>query len=357
MIVADSFTLLFKDKILVIFYNRGMKKSIPKTLLVVKNRALGDSLMGLSTLQYLKDTLPETTIIYAVPKWIFPLYKNTQTAAHKVIALDFKTKSDWLESRRTIKKLNVDSVMELFQSGRTAKFFKLWRLFGGPRYHFHNHHQRKGPVHDQGIIKSNIQRDLDGAWTFFGHGTQPPNFLGYTPALLTKESSKKNQIVLGVVATRETKMWPLASYGKLTHLIQEKYPDTLIVIPLGPGDKIIEDELKNIISSNTEFLKVPLDLLPVELSGSLQYVGNDTGLKHLCVSLDVPTFTLFGPEPPTEWHPYDPVSHPFYFREPLECRTKSAHYCGLQTCDSMICLNQLSPEDLLKKISGVPKTL
>lgn len=327
-----------------------MKKSIPKTLLVVKNRALGDSVMGLSTIQYLRDTLPDTTIIYAVPKWIFPLYKN---CGHKVIALDFKTLGDWLESRRIIKEHNIDTVFELFQSGRTAKFFKIWRLFGGPHYNFHNHHSKEGLVFDQGVIKSNIQRDLDGAWTFFGHGSGPPSFLDYPPVLDISDKASKLQIVIGVVATRETKMWPLSSYGLLTHLIQKNFPKHKIVIPLGPGDNLIEEELKGIISSNTEFLKVPLDRLPLELAGSSLYVGNDTGLKHLCVSLGVSTYTLFGPEPPTEWHPYDSSLHPFYFREPLECRTKSAHYCGLQTCDSMICLNTLSPENLSEKISSL----
>lgn len=308
--------------------------------------------MGLSTLHYLKDTLPETRLIYGVPKWIYPLYKNTQTYADKVIPLSFKDLKEWRESRRLIKEEKIDSVLELFQSGRTKKFFKLWRLFGGPRYVAHNHHTTTGPVHDQGVIKSNIQRDLDGAWTFFGKGVQPPSYLGYSPTLKV-EAKNNGHIILGVVATRETKMWPLEYYGELTHLLKEKYPDKKILIPLGPGDKKIEETLSRKISDNATFLKTGLDELPPQLAGASLYIGNDTGLKHICVALGVPTYTLFGPEPPTEWHPYDESLHPFYFRTPLECRTRDAHYCALKSCQSMICLNELKPPNLLEHIKEI----
>jgi heptosyltransferase-2 len=326
-----------------------VKKSIPKTLLVVKNRALGDSIMGLSTVQYLKKELPDTKIIYGVPKWIYPLYQDVQTLADDIIPLSFKTMSDWFESRRRIKEHKVDQVLELFQSGRTAKFFKLWQAFGGPQYSFHNHHSKEGPVYDQGVIKSNIQRDLDGAWTFYGKGKEPPHFINIPPHI-ERRPLNQGHFILGVVATRQTKMWPLSYYAELTHLISKKFPETKILIPLGPGDSEIENELRGKVSHDSEFLKVPLNELPQHLAGARHYIGNDTGLKHICVALGIPTYTLFGPEPPTEWHPYDPQKHPYYFREPLECRTRESHYCGLNTCQSMICLNEFKPSNLLDEI-------
>ena len=333
-----------------------MKKSIPKTLLVVKNRALGDSVMGLSTLQYLKSLYPETHLIYSVPKWISPLYKNVKTAADEILPLELNSAGDWWKNYKILKSKKIDTVLELFQSGRTAKFFHLWEKIGGPHYVFHNHHltkeSSKYPVRDQGVIKSNIQRDLDGAWTFFGK-EDVPDFLDFPPFMKTEDNETKDQIVLGIVATRETKMWPLEYYGKLTYLLKEKYPNTKILIPLGPGDNHLKEEIKKTMHTDCVFLQGPLSELPLHLTGSRQYIGNDTGIKHICIALQVPTFTLFGPEPPTEWHPYNLKNHPIYFRENLECRTRKAHYCGLSTCDSMICLNEFRPEDLIENITLV----
>ena len=327
-----------------------MKKNTPKTLLVIKNRALGDSVITLGTLQYLRDTLKETEIIYGVPSWIYPLYKNVQTPAHKVIPLDFKTMGDWWDSYKAIKAFEIDTVLELFQSGRTSKFFNLVSKISRIKYFFHNHHKKKGDVFDQGVIKSNIQRDLDAAWTFFGDPEKQPTFLEYPPAMQAI-IEKKHQITFGVIATRQTKMWPMQYYCDLAHLIKEYDPTLKIIIPLGPGDGDLEDQVYDLrFPENCHIIKEKLDKLPLVLAESKFYIGNDTGQKHISVALDVSTLTFFGPEPPTEWHPYDPQKHPYFYQEGLECRTQTAHYCGLSTCESMICLNKFSPTNVFEKV-------
>ncbi|MFN8371029.1 MAG: hypothetical protein U0T83_10460, partial [Bacteriovoracaceae bacterium] len=60
--------------------------------------------------------------------------------------------------------------------------------------------------------------------------------------------------------------------------------------------------------------------------------------------------TFFGPEEPKEWHPYDVKKHPYFFIDKLECRTQISHYCPLNTCDSMICLNQITPALVVTKV-------
>jgi heptosyltransferase-2 len=80
--------------------------------------------------------------------------------------------------------------------------------------------------------------------------------------------------------------------------------------------------------------------LAKELSKASMYIGNDTGLKHICIALGVKTYTFFGPEPPLEWHPY-------FYIEGLECRTRDAHFCGLSECESMVCLKDITVESCL----------
>lgn len=332
-----------------------MKKNTPKTLLVIKNRALGDSVITLGTLQYLRDTLKETEIIYGVPSWIYPLYKNVQTPAHKVIPLDFKTMGDWWDSYKAIKAFEIDTVLELFQSGRTSKFFNLVSKTSHIKYFFHNHHKKKGDVFDQGVIKSNIQRDLDAAWTFFGDPNTRPQFLDYTPSMQAIVE-KKNQITFGVIATRETKMWPMQYYCDLAKLIQSYDPKLKIIIPLGPGDQKLEDQIYELqFPENCYIIKEKLNRLPLLLAESKLYIGNDTGQKHISIAMNVPTLSFFGPEPPAEWHPYPTDKHPYFFKEGLECRTRTAHFCGLSTCDSMICLNQFMAREVFEKAKDILK--
>jgi len=328
-------------------------------ILVVKNRALGDSVIGLSAIQYIRELFPQAHIIYGVPSWIAPLYGNIKTAADEVMPLDLNSLGDWTRLWRELSRRKVDTVHELFQSGRTAKFFKIYCLLKNVQYTYHNHHLKSGGVvHDQGVIKPAIQRDLDGVYSHLTKRVEYPSYLDYQPSIGLSEpqDSKRPReayIILGVVATRETKTWPLSYFVELTKLILQNFPDLTIKIPLSRSqvDERIKEKLRGPgLSKKIEFVQVPLPELAALIGGSKLYVGNDTGLKHLAVATGVRSFTLFGPEPPHEWHPYDSDRHPYFYREGLECRTRTAHYCGLIHCDSMICLNEFSSRQVFDRI-------
>lgn len=311
--------------------------------------------MGLSSVQALTELYPEAIIYYALPSWIVPLYKHYEHPRVKILALKMDTLTEQLEMALEIRSLRVDAIYELHQSGRGKRFFTLLSFFMGQPYGFHNHHLKSGgPVRDQGVIKPLIQRDLDGLSSFFrpqgkikewDYRQLPPVFQ------LAESFEKKERLILGVVATRETKMYPLHLYSEFIRELKKNYPKIEVVIPLSrsAADMKIKEALLR-LEVDAEIVHLPLEELPSYFAQSKYYIGNDTGLKHLAVSLALKTMTLFGPEPPLEWHPYQSMNHLYYYREPLECRTREGHYCGLAQCDSMICLNTLRPVDLLESI-------
>jgi heptosyltransferase II len=314
--------------------------------------------MGLSSVTYLRQLYPDAYIIYGVPKWVAPLYKDCETDANEILPLDFSSLRSWWKLWWILKKKSIDTIFEMHLSGRSKKFFDLFSSFNAIYYHFHNHHigldqSALTEVHDQGKIKPLIQRDLDGVWSTYAKDSKPPHFLNFSPQLKIKNNDEsKNQVILGVVATRATKMWPLENYEKLAHLIRER-TDYKVIIPL--SDNLVDRNIEKVLlqhglPENVTILKASISELPTRLSNSKFYIGNDTGLKHLSISLGIKTYTFFGPEPPMEWHPYDPEQHPYFYKQPLECRTKDAHYCGLSECESMICLNEFLPEDIFKSI-------
>ncbi len=330
-----------------------------RTILVVKNRAMGDSIMGLSALQYIRELYPEAKIIYAIPSWITPLYKNVDIECDQVISCDLKNAKDWVALFKKMRALKPDVIFEMHLAGRTFKFFNTYsKLFRTP-YFFHDHHSKKSKKYhvpngilDQGVIKPVIQRDLDGVYSCLSKKEEIPNFLNYTP-VISAEKAKKKRLVLGVVATRATKMWPLDYYVELAKICSKSFPNLSIKIPLSKseGDLEIKERLEELnINDYAEIVHIPLSQLPRFIGNSKLYVGNDTGLKHLAIATGVKSYTLFGPEPPNEWHPYDEEAHPYFYKDPLECRTRTAHYCGLSNCSSMICLNEFMPRDVFARI-------
>lgn len=324
-----------------------------QTILVIKNRAMGDSIMGLSTLQYIKELYPKAKIIYALPSWITKLYKHVDIACDEVISCDLKTARDWFRFYKKVRSIKPDVIYEMHLAGRTKKFFDLYNKLHNTPYFFHNHHLKSGGnIHDQGVIKAVIQRDLDGVFSTLTNKEREPHFLNYTPKI-DFPKNKVNRLILGVVATRETKMWPLAFYVDLAELIKRSFPDYSIEIPLSNSsiDIAIKDKLIDLGAENfSSIVHIPLEDLTEYIGNSSLYIGNDTGLKHLAIATGVKSYTLFGPEPPNEWHPYDEKSHPYFYKDPLECRTKDAHYCGLTSCESMICLNEFLPGTVFDKV-------
>jgi heptosyltransferase-2 len=325
-------------------------------IVIVKNRAMGDAIIGLGAVQYMRQLFPSAHISYMVPAWVRPIFSHVQTAAHQVIPVNLSSLDGFFETWNSLLQCRPDAVHELFQSGRTSKFLKLFSSLRPIHNTFHNHHH-KGPgiVIDQGVIAPIIQRDLDGIYSHYGKDQlgPRPHFLNYIPVMKSLSPlTPHRRIILGAVATRQTKMWPLHSLVEFGQLALQQNLANEVVVPLSASlaDQKIAEQIKLLDKkSMLKIIILPLEQLPNYFASSMLYVGNDTGLKHLAVACGIKTITLFGPEPPLEWHPYRNDRHPYFYKEPLECRTRTAHYCGLSQCDSMICLNEFTPLQVLKK--------
>lgn len=314
-----------------------LKDHVP-TFFIVKNRALGDAIMGLSTIQYLRSLYPESNIIYAIPQWTHHLFKDVKTAADIIYPLDLSSFQSILRLYEDLNDFKVDYIFELHQSGRGQKIFQFFNFISNIPYQAHNHHLTcKTKIIDQGLKIALIQRDLDGVFSFLGKDKRP-RYLDFEPEIKCskKFSEKKKRMIIGIVATRNSKMWPHENYVSLIKKLLSVYPDLHFSIPISPskGDLALKNNFENLFKhDHVEFILKPLNELPRYFSESLIYIGNDTGLKHLSVATKIPSITIFGPEPTTEWHPYDERKHIAFFKEGLSCRTRSGHYCGLNDCD------------------------
>src|SRR5690606_61769 len=130
----------------------------------------------------------------------------------------------------------IDLIIELHQTGSSAKFLKFYSLLSGTPYFFHNHHNHQGNLRYSGERVSAIQRDLDGVWSAFStldlvNQNQVPCYLDFSPKMtLPSNVAKKKGVVLGVVAGRPTKMWPLEHFYRLCQELYRISPDLEILI-------------------------------------------------------------------------------------------------------------------------------
>mgnify|MGYP001360117754 CR=1 FL=1 len=332
-----------------------------KKILICKHRAIGDSIMGLGAIRFAKELFPDSKVYYGVPHWITPIYEDVIHDADQIFPLNFTSFKEAFKTFLKLKEESFDLVFELHQSGKTKKIFSLLSFINrNLTYHYHNHHLKEGTlIKDQGVPKELIQRDLDGLASLLGIKDHWPHYLSYIPRLQSKQKIqdiKKARIIIGIVATRKTKMWPLEYYSELCKRLLELSPTLEIGIPLSKSkeDINLKRKLDQMISSERiTYHFESLKQLPKLFFNSTLYIGNDTGQKHLAVACGIKTFTFFGPEPPKEWHPYSDEHHPFFYKDNLECRTRNSHFCGLSECESMICLNEITPDFVFEKIKNL----
>jgi heptosyltransferase-2 len=308
-----------------------------KKILLVKNRALGDAILTLSSIRYLHSVLPHLEISLAVPAWTVPVFKELDHPLVSIYPLQLNSLAGQLDFYSYLLNEKFDLLYEFQQRPSSARLLTLFSKVRSTPYLFHNHHQQQER-------KSILKRDVGGlirALKLEGKELAP------LPPL---QEVTKRQIVLGVVATRKSKMWPLRRFSELVRAIKQLDQNIEILIPLGPQDGELKQQLASDLDVKVHFLETSLDQVAQQIKGSICYIGNDTGLKHLAAYLGVKTISFFGPEEPLEWHPYSQQDHPYLFLADMPCRYKQAHFCGLSECSTMECM-AFSVEEVMKLVS------
>ena len=149
-------------------------------------------------------------------------------------------------------------------------------------------------------------------------------------------------IVLGCSAKYWHKRWPIERYRQVMDGIAAEYDAAWIILGTAE-DAELAAELEHTTRAFTVNLCGNLSLgeaAEVARMSSL-YLGNDTGLAHLCAALGVPTVTLFsGIHPPGMWEPWSDLN--VTLRAEVPCQG-----CGSErSCPTgdKRCMTSITPE-------------
>lgn len=117
------------------------------------------------------------------------------------------------------------------------------------------------------------------------------------------EKSKKI-IALGIGSNANHKLWPVDNYLELVGLLKDRF-DTCVLL----GDKR-DFQLANKFVKKAKIKTLnfcgSLSLMDSAaiLSYSDYFIGNDSGLGHIASALKIPSFTIFGRENSSRYHPW-----------------------------------------------------
>lgn len=367
----------------------------PRKILAIKLRALGDTILMTAPLLELRKAYPDAEIHIVVTEAWAPLLEN-HTAADRIIS--YVRHSGSASRAKAIARLAIslrkekyDCVVNFHASpSSSALAYAVGAKVRAIHFHGHKDKNRYSTVTipGKGVLKPVIERDMDtirALGIMIPEGTQPKVFLDNQEVIRAHQRVEKMGLYgpvlgLGIGASRNTKVWPLDRFASVAIRWCDQYRGSVIIFHNRSEEaysraffdaidrKLVEwyadpAARKAVRARILAEVQVPVRLLASMLKNILIYLGNDSGPKHLAVSVGTPTITLFGPEDPFEWHPYSLSEHPIHFIEGLKCRNDQLPgfrpWCGLHDCikEEHRCMRGISEDEVFRTIERMAERM
>ncbi len=291
---------------------------IVRRLLVIKVRALGDTLLATPALRALRRGFPQARITMVVsPQGREVLIGNPDV--DEVLVFDKSQINPLYHAQFLLRLLSgkFDLGVALHATPRTA--WMLWAA-GIPHRVVHNHSGKNTlatiPIHAPKEAKSTIERDLDAvrALGLSEVGTDlefcvEPRYHAFVKKFLDDHKLKARQyFVLVPGAGKVRKRWTAAAAAEFLTLMQKRYHQSWVLLA-GPQEQALCAEIVRGVSFPLPIFSRGLKEAGALLAHSRGVVTTDSGPKHVAVAMHAKTLTLWTDEPEAEWHPYDRCQH------------------------------------------------
>jgi ADP-heptose:LPS heptosyltransferase len=283
-----------------------------RRVLVMRLRWLGDVVMSTPMIEALREALPEARIEYLT-------YSSFAAAVENHPALDathtLAPKAGVRESLTCawqLRRPQIDWCFDTLANPRSLALLSLMRPrhSAGPDRGFRSRLLEHRLPHDHGV-RSAVRHYLDSLTPALGWVDERPPAI-YVPSTQVDFAARRFEletgaplIVLHPGATRQDKVWPVERWPRLIAGLQRSLGKVPIKLVTQPGFEAQTGAIVEASSGDVQALPA-LDLreLLALLANATLYVGNDGGILHCAVALQVPTVGILGPTEDDVWFPY-----------------------------------------------------
>jgi len=342
---------------------------IPKRILVIKLRAIGDVVMATPVLENLRSAFPSAKIDFLTEKFCAPIVKG-HPAINEVIELDrnhlrklpfAKRLAATLVQLRDLRRRRYDLVFDLFGNPRTAI---MTLATGAPQrvgFRFRvRRHAYNIVVTPRGNLVHEVEFNLDALRALnipiisrtlvvpLDHGKEAiaDNFW------IENHLTDKTVIGLNASGGWYTKRWLLDRFAALGDEITEKL-DVAVVLIWGPGE--LDDARSITAKMRHKALLIPqsdLILLSSFLRRLTVLVSNDSGPLHIAAAVGTPVVGIYGPTRPDLQGPWG-EGHQIVRLDGLDCLGCNGVTCRIETHD---CMQKLEVATVFQALEGCLKS-
>ena len=340
---------------------------IPRNILAIKLRYLGDVLLATPTLHALKVAFPEARLTVLVNRGTDDILRGNPHV-DKILPLD---RGSILQQSRfilDIRRRRFDTVVDLTDGDRAA--FLTWISGASVRIGFNAEQRWTGHCYTTvvtgGTGAHRIERDL-AALAPLGIEARdriPQIWLGPEDVARVDQlavqlglAKDRSWVVIQPGARYWFKAWPPQRFAEVADRLHDRFGCQVLVAG-SPQEaaltQAVVDHAKSPLLSIAG--RSDVRMLAALLKRSTLFIGNDTGAMHIAAAVGTPVVGLFGPSNPLEWGPRGGRAETIY--KGLDCRI-----CFHPTClrGEDNCMKLITVEEVLaaavRQIEPTPRTL
>jgi heptosyltransferase-2 len=319
-----------------------------RTILIVKIGAIGDVVMSLAMLPWLRKQYPDARISWICGKTVAPLIEQTgmvdeiiEVSEVELFAGSFRQK--------------IASLLKLWKKLFLKKFDLVLTAHPDPRYRlislcvrakvkrsWDRRSKRINPVpgryHAREYLRLAAGRE----------GPESPEV--EFPEIRMQSFWKKPLIVVApggannILAENAQRRWPIEHYAEVISYFSKEYQ---IVVTGAKSDEWVLPFLPSGSFTNLVGQASLLDLVGLYQSADL-LITHDSGPLHLAKLAKCPTLALFGPTNPSDFAPPSELIHVIWGGENLPCRPC---YDGktFASCKNNLCMKSISPQMVISR--------
>ena len=364
------------------------KRVVPGNILVIKLSAMGDTILLIPALKFLREQFPDSQIDFLCTTINNKIIENCPYI-NNIILLDINrliiNPVKTLQFIINLFNKKYDTVIDADQWLRISALLSFF-TFARQRAGFYTRNQYKHYLftdiieHDREkhevecfldlvvpVIDDSLEtiktRTLKGATTSFpiDKGGKikleywvSENDLIQAKQILEKTGINRKFIIIhpSVPGHGWQRQFPIEKVIQLCNELLKLSDNYQIVLTGTKNDEqLVNGILKSVNNTNLyRITGIPLNVLAGILKLSSLLVCNNTGILHLASALHVPVVAIHGPTDPKKWGPYDTKS--VVIKPKLNC--SPCLYLGFEYgCDTNKCIAQIEVNEILSAIKSL----
>lgn len=312
-----------------------------RSVLIVRLRSIGDTVLVTPSLFALRRFLPQTRIDILLEDWVAPVLEGSRLVDH-IITIPKQSNTARARVARDLHRAKYDVVYNL-HGGTTATFLArasgATHRVGFGHYQYARLHNHVAPS-PQEIWRRPTLHSVEQQLALIGWTGVPVTDRPATQLAVTERATRSIRerlaankvddgrpfVLIHPAAALDTKQWATENFARVAEEIAAR-DLTPIAIVSANEKPVLASLIKQSATPLIGFDDLSLPEVTALAARARLFVGNDSGIAHIAAATGTPCVVVFGSSNVDHWRPWT-TNQSEVVREEMPCQPCHGYFCA-----------------------------